>query len=107
MQITFELAITTYDVIELRWPSTFGKVRTLPYHLLADCLLAVDGVDAVDMRRYTARIHVAPHVTSLGRVVQALQTAVIDDVEFGHVLERECGITAYHVVVMPDVVTRQ
>lgn len=106
MHLTFEISIVNYDLLELRWPKAFGAVRSRPYQALADCLLSVDGVDKVEVMRYTAQLTIADHVESLGVVVQFVQAALLEDAELAFVLSSESGVDNYSVVVLPDVVAR-
>ena len=106
MHLTFEISIINYDLLELRWPKAFGVVRSRPYLTLANCLLTVDGVDKVEVLRYTAQLTVAAHVESLGVVVQYVQAALLEDAELADVLATDCGVTDYSVSVLPEVVAR-
>lgn len=106
MTITFELGVLDYDLIELRWPLAFGKLRSAPYETLADALEPVKGVNRVEVLRYSAHIEVAEHVENLGVVLQGIQEALLEDEQFAHVL-KACGVTDYGVTVVPGVVTRR
>lgn len=106
MQVIFEVSVVHYDLLEIRWPKPFGAAGSAPYHALADVLVAVDGVDRVEVLRYTAQLLVAEHVESLGAVVQYVQTALLENAALANVLRTQCGVENYSVVVLPDVVTR-
>jgi pyruvate-formate lyase-activating enzyme len=106
MQITFELAVVDYDIIELRWPVSFGRVTAEPYHAIAEALEPVKGVDRVEVLRYTAHIEIAEHVENLGTVLEDIRDHLLDDKNLAHVLA-EAGVTNYGVTVCPGVVTRR
>lgn len=106
MNVIFEVSVVHYDLLEIRWPKAFGASGAEPYHALADALSVVDGVDRVEVLRYTAQLLVAEHAESLGAVVQYVQAALLENAELANVLRTQCGVENYSVVVLPDVVTR-
>lgn len=106
MELTFEIAIINYDLIELRWPKALGPARSEPYQVLGRLLSAVDGIDKVEVLRYTAQLTIAEHVESLGVVVQYVQAALLEDDELAAVLQTQCGVEHYGVAVLPEVVAR-
>lgn len=106
MTLTFELAVLDYDLVELRWPISFGKLQSEPYHALADALEPVPGVNRVEVLRYSAHIEVAPHVESLAVVLQAIQAHLLDDGGLAAELEK-VGVTNYGVTINPDVLVRR
>lgn len=106
MQITFELAVVDYDLIELRWPVAFGKTGSSAYLALADALEPIKGVNRVEVLRYSAHIEIAEHVENLGTVLSDIQQHLLDDknLEWELVL---AGVTDYGVTISPGVVTRR
>lgn len=106
MQLTFELAIIDYDMIELSWPLALGKLRSEPYQALADSLESIPGINRVEVLRYSAHLLVAPHVSSLGDLITEIQEQLAEDENLRAVL-RGCGVTDYGVTVDPSVVARR
>jgi len=106
MTILFELAVHDYDLIELRWPIAFGKLRSEPYEVLAAALEPVVGVNRVEVLRYSAHIEVADHVENLATVLDHIREHLLADDQLRAVLQ-ECGVTDYGVTVVPGVVTRR
>lgn len=106
MQITFELAVADYDLIELRWPIAFGKVTAEPYRAIAEALEPVKGVNRVEVLKYTAHIEIAEHVENLGTVLEDIRDHLLDDANLASVLA-DAGVTDYGVTVCPGVVTRR
>jgi hypothetical protein len=107
MQINFELAVTDYDLIELRWSEPLGRPGSAVYQEIADGLSAVDGVNRVEVLRYSAHIEIAPHVERLSDVLEALEEWVLEDEQLRAALQDFAGVTDYGVTVIPGVVTRK
>lgn len=106
MHIDFELAIVDFDVIEIRWPIALGRHGSEPYQALADALEPINGVNRVEVLRYSAHIEVAEHVENLGVVLEDIEAHLLDDSSLKAVLEG-VGVTDYGVTRVPGVVTRR
>lgn len=106
MQITFEIAVLDYDLIELRWPVALGKTGSAAYQALADSLEPITGVNRVEVLRYSAHIEIAEHVENLASVMTEIQETLLDDEHLAVELS-SVGVTNYGVTVFPGVVTRR
>ena len=106
MQISFELAILDYDLIELRWPVAFGKSGSAAYQALADALEPIKGVNRVEVLRYSAHVEIAEHVENLATVLVDIQDSLLDDAILAQELAG-VGVTNYGVTISPGVVTRR
>jgi hypothetical protein len=106
MKLSFELTVHDYNVIVLTWNHPLGKLLSEPYHAVAESLYQVDGVDRVEVLRYSAHVYVAAHVQQLMQVLEDIRDQLYEDEHLRLVLN-ECGVVDYGITMNPDILVRR
>jgi hypothetical protein len=86
---TFSLLKETmqgHPELTLRWEQDIGAPNGTAYRRLFDEVYHLPGVEKVDMRRYSAVLTYAPHVTDASALAKAvaeaiLETGVVEDLK--------------------------
>jgi hypothetical protein len=72
---------TDGDWVGINWSESLGRIDNPRYLLLSDLLEAIPGVESVEMRRYSADVRVARHVTLPAVVASLIRDEVFADDE--------------------------
>lgn len=88
----FELEAVGVDVIEVRWTKSFGRLTSPVYGAILDCFEAVEGVDRIELLRYSALVKIATHLVSPELAVTVLGHALLEDEALGIALREEANI---------------
>lgn len=77
----FVIELTSWgSALEARWYEDFRQLDDAAYRQFADLLLALDGVEALDYRRYSATATLAKHVvTDSGKAIEELKAYFEED----------------------------
>lgn len=93
----FELEAVGIDVIEIRWAKSFGKLNSPVYNAILDCLECVEGVDKIELLRYSAQVKIATHRISPELAVTTLGHALLEDEALLLALREEARIDEVHI----------
>lgn len=88
----FELEAVGIDVIEVRWTKSFGRLTSPVYGAILDCLECVEGVDKIELLRYSALVKIATHLISPELAVTTLGHALLEDEALEIALREESQI---------------
>ncbi len=88
----FELEVVGIDVIEVRWTKSFGRLTSPVYGAILDCLECVEGVDKIELLRYSALVKIATHLLSPELAVTILGNAILEDEALEIALREEADI---------------
>lgn len=97
----FELSAVGVDVIEVRWAKAFGRLSSPVYSAILDCLESVEGVDKIELLRYSALIKIATHLISPELAVTTLGHALLEDEALGIALREDGQVDDVFVRTMP------
>lgn len=93
----FELEAVGRDVIAIRWSKAFGPLSSPVYESILDCLHGVEGVDKIELLRYSALVKIATHMISPDLAVTVLGHALLEDDAVGQALREEASIEEIHI----------
>ncbi|HVE25410.1 MAG TPA: hypothetical protein VNC22_08405 [Sporichthya sp.] len=76
--VEFLVTVPEDGVVAVKWSKPLGRPKSHAYQELANLLEELDGVEWLDVGRYSAHLGLADHVTRLGPLAREVHEALSD-----------------------------